>query len=91
MATLTQVTSDDALRDIRGYAAAGRIAYTRHARERMVERGARAEDVRAALKGAAWCAVADGGKWKVGGKDLDGDDLDVVVALGSGVVVVTVF
>jgi hypothetical protein len=85
------VTPEEALRDIRGYAAAGRISYSRHARERMVERNVRAQDVRAALQSASRCTATDGGKWRAGGKDLDGDDLDLIVALESGVVVVTVF
>jgi hypothetical protein len=57
----------------------------------MGERGARYEDVRHALAGARTCRAADGGRWKVAGDDLDGDELVVVVAVEAGVVVVTVY
>ena len=80
-----------ALADIRGYAGANRIVIVRHAWERMVERGARYEDVRHALMGAQRCRAADQGRWKVFGEDLDGDELVCVVAIEAGVVVVTVY
>ncbi len=79
-----------ALADVRGYASAGRISYTNHARARMATRGANAAHVRSALMGATAC-VADADKWKVTGPDLDGDDLTCVVVIEAGVVVVTVF
>jgi hypothetical protein len=43
------VTPAEALRDIRGYAAAGRVELTKHARERMAQRGMRMRDVMHAL------------------------------------------
>jgi len=67
------------------------VSFTRHARERMAARGAIAKDVLAALSGAGACEAADGGRWKVTGPDLDGDDLTAVVAIEDDVVVVTVF
>lgn len=85
------VSPDEALRDIQGYAAAGQIHYTRHARERMAERNVAAADVQHCLRQASRCTEADGGKWKVNGRDLDGDALDVIVALEGGVIVVTLF
>jgi hypothetical protein len=57
----------------------------------MAARGARRADVHAALSGATDCKTGDDGRWRVTGKDLDGDELTVVVALDDGVVVVTVF
>ena len=44
-----------------------------------------------ALANATGCVAAEGGKWRTTGPDLDGDALDVVVAVVDGVVVVTVF
>jgi hypothetical protein len=85
------VDAATALADIRGYAGANRIVIVRHAWDRMAERGARYEDVRHALAGAQRCKAADQGKWKVFGEDLDGDELVCVVAIESGVVVVTVY
>jgi pentatricopeptide repeat protein len=80
-----------ALADIRGYAAAGRIELTKHARERMVERNVKPRDLRSALVSASSCKDQRDGTWKATGPDLDGDALDVVVVFESGVLVVTVF
>ncbi len=80
-----------ALADIRGYAAANRIRITRHAWQRMAERGAQYEDVRHALAGARRCKAGDQGRWKVFGEDSDGDELICVVTIESGAVVVTVY
>lgn len=80
-----------ALADIRGFGAANRIRIGRHAWERMAERGVFYEDVRNALATARSCKVHDGGRWKVFGRDGDGDELVLVVVLEAGVTVVTVF
>lgn len=64
---------------------------TRHARERMRQRGADFTDVRHALIRAQTCTPADRDRWKATGPDRDGDDLTCVVALEDGVIVVTVF
>jgi hypothetical protein len=85
------VDAATALADIRGYAAANRIRIASHAWKRMGERGAQYEDVRHALAGARSCKAADLGRWKVSGDDLDGDEIGLVVAIESGVVVVTVY
>jgi hypothetical protein len=85
------VNADEALKAIRGYARAGRIGYVTHAQQRMVQRGARAADVRHALVNASSTRPSDDDKWRVVGPDLDGDDLEVVVALEGRVIVVTVF
>ena len=82
----------EALVHIRGYASAGRIILTGHARDRMRQRGADFADVRHALRGARTCSNANTEEtWKVTGPDRDGDDLTCVVAIEDGVVVVTVF
>lgn len=84
------MSDDDVLRDIKGYAAANRIQFTRHARERMAERNAQVADVRSALMTAAGCARQSAEKWKVtAGADLDGEALEVVVVIEDGVLVVT--
>lgn len=81
----------EALRDIRGYAAAGRVEYTRHARQRMGERGVVREDVECALRDATRCESEPQERWRVYGVDRDGVDLVVVVVLEAGVLVVTLF
>ena len=81
-----------ALREIQGYAAAGRIAYSRHADARMQERGVSRHDCRRALATATRAASQANETWRVtGGRDVDGDDLTVVVAIEGGVLVVTVY
>lgn len=86
------VTSDAALRDIRGLSRAGRIRLTFHARQRMRERGALFGDVVHALSHAVTCRAGDtNDKWKVTGPDTDGDDLVAVVVLDDDVLVVTMF
>jgi hypothetical protein len=85
------VTAAEALRDIRGYAAAGRYAVSAHARKRMRERSVREGDLRNALVNAGACVEQADGTWKVSGEDLDGDELTVVVAIEDGLVVVTLF
>lgn len=88
------MTADEALRDVRGFAAAGRVRFTRHARTRAAERvgGSSVGELHVvhALKLATSCVPSDA-KWKVSGPDLDGDELTAVVALEAGVIVVTVF
>jgi hypothetical protein len=86
------VTPTEARDAVRGHAQANRISYTRHARMRMEQRGARRADVRSALiTGTAGAAEPDD-RWEVtGGVDLDGDDLTVVLVIADGLVVVTLF
>ncbi len=51
-----------ALRDIRGYAAANRVRFTKpHAFDRMDERGLVIDDVLHALREARSCALQDNG------------------------------
>lgn len=85
------MTAAEALRDVRGYAAAGRYVVSQHARMRMQERGVREADLRNALVNARACSPQQSGNWRVEGRDLDGDDLTVVVAIEDGLVVVTLF
>jgi hypothetical protein len=57
----------------------------------MLQRNVRREDVRHALVAARVCRAQPNGRYKATGPDLDGDDLDVVVAIEDGVLVVTLF
>lgn len=81
----------EAIANICGYAAAGRISVTTHARTRMNQRNVRPGDVRSALVSAEACKAQPQGTWKVVGPDMDGDSLTLVVAIEEGVLVVTVF
>lgn len=86
------MTPAEALADIRGLARAGRVAYVRHAIERMDERGVTRNDVEHALMNALRCTWQPSKQtWKTFGVDLSGDDLVVAVAIEDGLVVVTVF
>ena len=81
----------EALAHVRGFAAAGRIQLSSHARARCRERGLLFADVQAALSKAHGCREQDDGRWRVVGDDLGGDELTAVVVLDDGVLVVTVF
>jgi hypothetical protein len=84
------VTHDEVLRDVRGYSEAGRIVLTKHARRRMLERGAMYADVRYALLTAVGCSDGDEpNKWIIESADRDGDAMTLVVVLEAGVIVVT--
>lgn len=79
------------LADVRGYALAGRVRFTRHAWLRVDERQATQGDVLHALTAAERCRGVGEERWRVEGKDRDGDDLTVIVVLEDGVLVVTLF
>jgi hypothetical protein len=57
----------------------------------MVQRNVKPGDVRSALVSAVACKDQGEERWKATGPDMDGDHLDLVVVLESGVLVVTVF
>lgn len=80
-----------ALADVHGYAGANRIKLTRHAQERMEQRGTRLRELRAILISAPSCSAQPSGRWRVHGVDGDGDGLDVIVVLEDGLIVVTLF
>jgi hypothetical protein len=80
-----------AIRDIRGYASANRIEYAPHALLRMRQRNIGRVDVQTALTAARICVAQPNGRYKVTGPDFDGDDLDLVVIIKDGVLVVTLF
>ena len=80
-----------ALQDARGYAMAGRVVYGPHAKERMLERKVKSEDVIAALTTANVCEGALKGRWKMTGTDRSGDSLTLIVKVVGGVLVLTVY
>jgi hypothetical protein len=80
-----------ALAVIQAHVRARQVIYTGHAIARMVERNVYDRDVERALLGALACASQANGRWRVRGQDVDGDDLDVVVAIWNGAIIVTVY
>jgi len=82
-----------ALAEIRRLAGLDRIVISRHANQRMNDRGATEPDVRKALLTAtAAIHQTDRDNWRVeGGMDTDGDDLTLVCDIGVNVIVVTLF
>lgn len=94
------MTPDKALDLIREAAAAGRITYTQHARQRMAQRQMSVEDVRAVLLTPARdCACSESDdtgphgaqRWKVEGFDTSRIARTVVVQVVSGALIVTVW
>lgn len=73
------------LEHARQAAGAGHVDYSRHAREQMAKRQVTARDVRNAIVTATQATETDPPKWKLsGGKDVDGEELAVVVVLSDG-------
>ncbi len=85
------LTPAQALVDIRGYAAAGRIEYTEHAIKEMDEAHADFGDTRHALMKAVSAVFQNNGRWKIRGPDRDGDELILAVTIDDGILVITVF
>lgn len=82
--------SKEALNQIREFARMGLYRITRHAAQRIEERGATAQDVRRALTFATDCVAADAGCWKVTGPDTESDHLAMVIAIEAQIIVVTI-
>jgi Rad3-related DNA helicase len=83
---------DEAQEHIKTAAIQARFRITRHADQRMRERGAQPADVRSALMTAKRCERQADGRWRLrDGVDLEGDELVCVVVIDGDVVVVTVF
>jgi len=85
------VTAAEALQAIRDAGLRGIFRLTSHAQERMADRGTRWADVRHGLANASSCAGQANGTFKTESRDLDGDDLTLIVAVEGDVVVVTLF
>ncbi len=81
-----------ALAEIQRLARLDRLVFTRHARERMTERGAERGDVRNALVTATDALRQERGTSRVtGGRDHDGDEMTVICDIETDVIVVTIF
>ena len=78
-----------ALADVIGYAQANRIHYSGHAWERMRQRRISTGDVSCALRNATHCKSELGERWCVTGPDLDSEEIQVIVIIEDGVLVVT--
>lgn len=92
MGRLIVVTESEVLDKIKRAAIQGSVVFSSHAELRMRHRGASHRDVLCALETAkAARHQPDNDRWLVEGADCDGDDLDVVVAIEAGVIVVTLF
>lgn len=81
----------EALEVVREAGLRGVFRISGHARTRMEERGVRYADLRFGLSNATRCVPQDRDRFRVASTDLDGDALDVVVAIEDHVVVVTLF
>lgn len=84
------MTETEALEAIRGMARAGRYSLSRHARTEMYEAKATEEDVREAMINAKSIRPTEKGRWRIKGPDLDGDELEVVIAIEDQLIIVTV-
>jgi len=86
----TTIEPSKTLALIQRYASLNQYDYSRHARQRMRQRNIAAADVHRALCGAHQVIVGnDEGTWKVTGKDCDRDDLDIVVTIEDGLLIIT--
>jgi pentatricopeptide repeat protein len=86
-----QGMSDKVLKEIQGYARAGRVRFIPHAYDQMRERCVRVDDALHALASSTACVLQENGRWRVEGPDLEGDTLTLIVVVESGVLVVTVY
>ena len=81
------------LEEIKRLTRLNRLILRSHARERMKVRHVKLGDIRCALLSASsarWQHEQE--TWRIeGGRDLDEDDLVVIVALEADVIIVTVF
>lgn len=86
------MTPAEALRLVRNAAKAGRLQFSRHALERMAERGAARQDVTSACLTATSADYQGNDVWKLGGGvDLEGDLLVVIASVDLvDVLVITV-
>ncbi len=71
--------------------ASGRFVLTKHARERMVERGVTKVDIMSCGRTARSATPQPDGTYRVKGKDESGDPLTVVCGYDGETVVITVF
>ena len=87
------MNDETALHEAQRLARGGRVTYTRHAFDRMEERGATPGDVIEAVLSATRARYqTDRENWKLtGGTDAVGDPLAVVVDFIGNLLVITIF
>lgn len=87
------MTPLEVLAKVRAEKAARRILISAHAQEQMMKRRVQASDVWAVIRTATDASQQDNGSWRLlGGTDVDGQDLCVVISFDGGqTVLVTVF
>jgi hypothetical protein len=85
------VKGSDAKRRIRSLARGGRIFVDDHAWDAMERRSVPFADLRHALENAESCRLQANGRWRVVGRDPDGDVLRVIVELHEDLLVITVY
>lgn len=86
------MTEQQMLELVRSYTRANRWEVEQHhGRPRMQQRGVSFADVEHALLNAMQCRVQENGRWKLVSRDLDGDDLTLVVTVDDEVIVITLF
>jgi hypothetical protein len=86
------MTPAEALQEINDAGKTGSFYITPHANQEAKECSASRYDIQEALRTAYQANhQPTNDRWRVLGKDLDGDDLTVIVVFDAGVVVVTVF
>lgn len=85
------MTPSEALVEINNAGLRGVFRLSSHATDRMAERGARFQDVRHGLKTATACRLQKNGRWHLLSTDMDGDELELIVAIDPDVLVVTIY
>ena len=68
-----------------------RFAITSHAVQRMSERGVMRKDIRSVGDSCSSWAVQANGRFKIKGRDSEGDDLTVICVYDGETLVVTLF
>jgi hypothetical protein len=68
----------------------GNYGRTRHARQRMAERGVTDEDIRCCAETVRKITEQEGGKYRISGLDLSGDPLDLVAVWDGETVLISV-
>jgi len=88
------MNESEALLEIRRLARTGLLVFSRHARNRMLERRVKVLDVQHALRNATTVkrsAPDQASDWTTTGPDAAGDELALGVVLRGGIIVVTVY
>jgi hypothetical protein len=85
------VNAARARKRIRELARQNRYVLTGYCALRLLQRSISGDDVRSVLMAPSGCWPQAGGRWKLEGRDRDGDDLFLIVELMEGLIVVTAF